>query len=284
VYSKQGNYQLALEYLQKALSIRLDVFGENHPNVATSYNNIGYVYLSLGEYQQALEYYQKALKISLAVLNENHPNIGLIYKSIGETYFILQDFSQALQFFEKALQILPSSLGEGHPTIPTLYLYLGMLYYISNSHSKAIEFLEKSVKIWTENYDEKHPYILDTLPYIYSSYLTLLQTDSSLIEQYKRFMSDKAWTATVTGEDTPAAHAGLSGEYVILRFGDWWPGSLKSLLDMNEELTGKPKDIVLYRDGQILRHHFEDQIGMEFSLKIVGRERKKEIEEALSRL
>ena len=56
----------ALEFYQKALKIWLQVLGENHPDVATSYNNIGFVYNNLGEYDKALEFHQKALKIRLS--------------------------------------------------------------------------------------------------------------------------------------------------------------------------------------------------------------------------
>jgi tetratricopeptide (TPR) repeat protein len=44
LYNLQGRYAEALQYFQKALAIQLAVLGENHPDVATSYNNIGDVY------------------------------------------------------------------------------------------------------------------------------------------------------------------------------------------------------------------------------------------------
>ena len=43
-YYQQGNYANALEHYNKALAIQLKVKGENHPDTATSYNNIGLVY------------------------------------------------------------------------------------------------------------------------------------------------------------------------------------------------------------------------------------------------
>ena len=46
---------------QKALEIRRAVYGERHPDVAQSYNNIALVYASQGEYAKALEEFQKAL-------------------------------------------------------------------------------------------------------------------------------------------------------------------------------------------------------------------------------
>ena len=47
--------------------------GENHPDTAISYNNIGVVYNNLGDYDKALEYYFKGLEIRKEILGESHP-------------------------------------------------------------------------------------------------------------------------------------------------------------------------------------------------------------------
>ena len=92
VYHSQGAYSQALCHDEEALKILRAVFGDNHPDVATSLNNIGSVYYSQGAYSQALSHCEQALKILRAVFGENHPNvvatcldnIGLIYYSLGE--------------------------------------------------------------------------------------------------------------------------------------------------------------------------------------------------------
>ena len=40
VYKKQGKYEEALDYYNKALTIKLNKLGEDHPDVASTYNNI----------------------------------------------------------------------------------------------------------------------------------------------------------------------------------------------------------------------------------------------------
>ena len=50
----QGKYDEALVYSQKALMIRIKVLGEGHPDVASSYNNIGSALNSQGKYDEAL--------------------------------------------------------------------------------------------------------------------------------------------------------------------------------------------------------------------------------------
>ena len=63
MYDSQGKYEEALDYYNKALTIRINKLGEDHPDVATTYNNIANVYDSQGKYEEALDYYNKALTI-----------------------------------------------------------------------------------------------------------------------------------------------------------------------------------------------------------------------------
>ncbi|CAF4380811.1 unnamed protein product, partial [Rotaria sordida] len=69
-----GDYSKALEFCEKAHKIFEKALPPNHPNLATSYNNIGQVYKDMGNYSKALEYYEKALKIREKALPSNHPD------------------------------------------------------------------------------------------------------------------------------------------------------------------------------------------------------------------
>ena len=62
-YIGREDYDKAMEYHLKALEIRETMLGMEHPDTATSYNNIGLVYHNQGDYPKALEYYTKALAI-----------------------------------------------------------------------------------------------------------------------------------------------------------------------------------------------------------------------------
>jgi hypothetical protein len=42
-YQNQGKLDKAIEFGEKALSIQIKVLGEEHPDVASSYNNLGLV-------------------------------------------------------------------------------------------------------------------------------------------------------------------------------------------------------------------------------------------------
>nr|2AVP_A Chain A, synthetic consensus TPR protein [Methanothrix harundinacea 6Ac] len=54
-YYKQGDYDEAIEYYQKALEL--------DPRSAEAWYNLGNAYYKQGDYDEAIEYYQKALEL-----------------------------------------------------------------------------------------------------------------------------------------------------------------------------------------------------------------------------
>ena len=108
------DYDKALEYTEKALSISRKVFGENHSNVAIKYYHIGMIYFSQGDYTKALEYYNNALSIWKTVLGESHLYVAFGYHKIGLVYLQQSKFDTALEYFEQALSIEKAVLGENN--------------------------------------------------------------------------------------------------------------------------------------------------------------------------
>ena len=73
MYNILGEYNQAKELHEKALIIFKKIFGEDHADVAASYNNLASVYNQLGEYDQAKELHEKALMISKRILEKIMP-------------------------------------------------------------------------------------------------------------------------------------------------------------------------------------------------------------------
>ena len=276
VYHNQGDYGKALEYYNKALSIMKSVYGENHPSVATSYNNIGLVYSDQGDYGKALEYYDKALSIMKSVYGENHPSLATIYNNIGLVYRNQGDYGKALEYYDKALAIWKSVFGKNHPNVAISYNFIGLVYDEQGNYDKALEYYDKALSILKSVFGKNHPVVINF-------------QNSIIILEYKQvvknntihtFNETHCFTATIVEGDTPASHQGMSGEYILLEFGDWNQDSPTSLFDKNDELRGKPKDILVMKDGQIKQYHFENTIGVQLGVKNIGKKEKQRINKA----
>ena len=277
VYFSHGNYAQALEYYNKALEIYLSIFGDRHPDVARSCYNIGAVYYNKGNYDQALEYYNKALEIYLSIFGNRHSYVAMSYNNIGGVYSDLKNYDQALEYYDKALEIYLSIFGENHLDVFTCYSNIGITYYMQELYSEAKTNLLKAVEIGKTFLNADDVNIQTLLSFLYRS---LIKSSSLETNEYSSFTSDKAFTAMVVSDETPAYQQGMSGEYYLLEFADWKFESPTDLFDKNDELKDKPKDIVVMKDGVITKHHFENKIGIQLGLKFVSKEEKQRITEA----
>jgi tetratricopeptide (TPR) repeat protein len=157
VYCSLGEYDKALEFNNKSLNIRLNIYGEKHPDTARSYNNIGTVFSSLGEYDKALESLNKSLNIKLKIYDEEHPDTATSYNNIGTIYKSLGDYNKALESFNKSLNIRLTRYGEKHPATADSYNNIGTIYDSLGDFNNALDFYNKSLAIYIKNYGEEYP-------------------------------------------------------------------------------------------------------------------------------
>ena len=155
--NKFGSYDKALEYYEKCLAILLKTLGGEHPDVATSYNNIGVAWKSKAEYDKALEYYEKCLAIRLKTLGGEHPSVATSYNNIGSTLDSKGEYDKALEYYEKCLVIRLKTLGEEHPSVATSYNNIGVALTSKAEYDKALEYYEKCLSIYIKTLGAEHP-------------------------------------------------------------------------------------------------------------------------------
>ena len=172
VYDRIGKYRQAEGFHKKALMIRKKIFGEDHTDVASSYNNLATVYSSLGEYDQAKELNEKALMIRKKIFDEDHVDIASSYNNLATVYSSLGKYNQAKELFEKALVIWKKINGEDHVDVATSYHNLASVYNSLGEYNQAKELYEKALMIRKKIFDEDHVDIASSynnLATVYSS-------------------------------------------------------------------------------------------------------------------
>ena len=91
-YQGQTNYQETEKWDKDCLSVCKRRFGEEHPDVAQSMNNLAALYYSQGKYEVAEPLYVDALAISKKLLGEEHPDVASLdfgQKKFVSVYFTL---------------------------------------------------------------------------------------------------------------------------------------------------------------------------------------------------
>jgi len=86
VFHAQGEHGKALEYNARALAICEEVLGLEHPNTATTYNNMAMLFEEQGKHDEAFEFYLCALKARRATLPEGHHYTRQSYESLKSLY------------------------------------------------------------------------------------------------------------------------------------------------------------------------------------------------------
>ena len=88
---QQGRYAEAAKVAEEALTVAEKTFGPEHPDVATSLNNLAELYRAQGKYAEAEPLYKRSLAIREKVLGSNHPdvattceNMAWLYRQIGK--------------------------------------------------------------------------------------------------------------------------------------------------------------------------------------------------------
>jgi tetratricopeptide (TPR) repeat protein len=145
LFEVMGKNEKALECYQSTLPILLKHHGENHPDIAGTYYNIGLIYWNEGEYSKALENHKKALDIRLNIFGEEHSAVGNSYNSIGLVYFRRGDYQKALEYLQKSLSIFVRVCGEEHVFVACAYNNIGLVYQRTHEYEKALEYHQKSL-------------------------------------------------------------------------------------------------------------------------------------------
>ncbi|MEO1052844.1 MAG: CHAT domain-containing tetratricopeptide repeat protein [Bacteroidota bacterium] len=194
IYDLQGTFSEALEYYEKALDIRIELYGEDDIDVAVSQNNIGIMYDLLGQYDLALEYHFKALAIRKKKLDKNDPYTASSYKNIAIVYKSMGSFNLALEYYQKAMSIQKTVNGPEHPLVAQLYSSIGSIYYAFKDYEKAREYHERAITINNKTLKSGHHFIGSSYGSIgdtyfeQRSYLTALGYYHRSLDIYKKHL------------------------------------------------------------------------------------------------
>ena len=152
-----GQYRETEKLFNSLLKIDRERWGENHPEVAIGYSNMGSVYEEQGEYEKAKELYEKSLRIHERVLGEGHPDTASIYNNLGLVYAAQREYEKAEELFEKSLRVYERIMGENHPYTATSCSCLASVYREQGKYVKAEELHQKSLRIRERALGENHP-------------------------------------------------------------------------------------------------------------------------------
>jgi len=113
-YVYLGQYEQAIELLEKTLAGRERVLGA-HMDTASTMHNLAYAWAELGQIERALEMDRRQLAIVEQLAGPDSQEALVTLSSIAHGLTVLERYPEAIELFERILAGYRRHLGERHP-------------------------------------------------------------------------------------------------------------------------------------------------------------------------
>jgi tetratricopeptide (TPR) repeat protein len=152
----KGRYWEAQPLLDRTLDINRKVLGEEHPDTATSYDNVAFILNAQGQYAAAEERSRKALDIFRKLLGEEHPATARSFNNVAGNLRDQGKYAAAGEGYRKALEIWRKVLGEEDPDTARSYGNVAFNLYAQGKYAEAEEGFRKALDIHRKVLGEEH--------------------------------------------------------------------------------------------------------------------------------
>lgn len=163
IYLAQSSLDRAREHYERALELREQVLGPEHPAVADAMSNLGIIYGTEGANERAEEVFIRTLKIRERAFGTEHPDVASSLNNLGNVYKNLGTYDKAKGSFEKALDIREKILDKNHPLIARTLGNLGEIYLQQGAYVEARDCYQRASEVMSVTLSKDHPELARSL-------------------------------------------------------------------------------------------------------------------------
>ncbi len=153
----QAAYSTARQLYERALAIREQTLGPNHPQIANSLNNLSALVQAQGDLAAARPLFERALAIREQALGPDHPNMANSLNNLAQVLQAQGDLLSARPLVERALAIRRQALGPDHPDTAISLNNLGGLLQAQGDLFAARPLFEHALAIRERVLGADHP-------------------------------------------------------------------------------------------------------------------------------
>jgi len=158
-----GEYAKAEPLYLQTLDIVKKALGEEHPNYASTLNNLAGLYKATGEYAKAEPLYLHARDIRRKALGEKHPDYAINLSDLAELYGLMGEYTKAEKLLLQARDIRKNALGEQHQEYADTLYCLADVYGSMGEYARAERLYIQVRDIRKKVLGERHPDYAATL-------------------------------------------------------------------------------------------------------------------------
>jgi len=154
--NRQKELILAQEYLEKAIVLQTKF--QKLEALATSLNNLAFLYKSQGKYSEAEPLYLDALEMRRRLFTGDHPNVATSLNNLAVLYYSQGKYSEAEPLYLDALEMTKRLFTGDHPDVAQSLNNLAGLYHSQGRYSEAeplyLDALEMRRRLFTGDYPD----------------------------------------------------------------------------------------------------------------------------------
>lgn len=151
-----GNYQEAVNILEKSRLITEKNLAHNHEKLAKVLTSLGNAYRNLGDVQKSKLLLEDSLGIYRKHYPEKYGGLGRSLGYLGNIHWIMGDYTKAKNLLEESLQIYKKHCPENKFAYARILMYLGKTYCRLGESKKCKQYIEEGLKIYVNHFDKNH--------------------------------------------------------------------------------------------------------------------------------
>ena len=199
ILQKMGQYADAEPLFRRALAIDEKALGKDHPDVASSLNNLALLLYSQGKYGEAEPLYRRALAIREKALGPDHPDVAQSLNNLAGLLYSQGKYGEAEPLYRRALAIYEKADGSYHPDVATSLNNLAELLRAEGKYADAEPLFRRALAIDEKALGKDHPDVAIDL----NNFALLLYSQGKYGEAEPLFRRALAIDEKALGKDHP---------------------------------------------------------------------------------
>ena len=154
---ERAQYAKAQPLYERALKIREQVSGKNHPDVAVILNNLAANHEAQGDFTESQRLYERARVILQPADERFLLDLARTLNNLSVIYFKQGQYAKAQPMCEQALAIRKQKLSPDHPDRAVTLSNLAAIYAEQKLYTKAEQHYREALAILEKKYGPDHP-------------------------------------------------------------------------------------------------------------------------------
>lgn len=152
-----GQYPKAGPLYKESMTVLAQQLGQEHPEMAISWQQIGEFQETMGEYDKAVSLYKKALAILEKKRGAEHPALAHIIGKLAALCIELEMEPEAVPLYERLVRIQEKILRPTHPQLAISLNNLAEAYRLQGRYAEAENCYQKTLQINEAMHGAEHP-------------------------------------------------------------------------------------------------------------------------------